>query len=116
MTPLLSPRLIPSLLALLSLAGYSGKTCGKVIDYCEALVCLNGGTCLNKRAGADCRCAPGWDGPKCEKNLDECLGGPCKNGGICIDGINSFSCNCTGTGFEGKARLTKPQLLFPCPY
>lgn len=87
--------------------GFIGKTCSKMIDYCENITCENGGTCLRKSSGlgAECLCVPGWDGPKCEKDVNECLDMPCKNGGRCNDLLNRFTCDCEQTGFEGKYLL-----------
>ena len=54
-------------------------------DPCDAVVCYNGGVCIN----GNCDCPPGFTGSSCE-NEDECNGVVCLNGGECINGI----CDC----------------------
>ena len=38
------------------------------IPACEAMPCLNGGSCTNTKTGFTCYCAEGWRGNTCEES------------------------------------------------
>ncbi|XP_053381259.1 protein crumbs homolog 1-like [Mercenaria mercenaria] len=84
-------------------AGWTGDTCGELIDSCHINPCDNGGTCINTRSGYICDCAnSGFQGDNCDINVNDCVGNPCLNNGRCIDGVNLFTCDCMGTGYHGN--------------
>ncbi|KAL0271771.1 UNVERIFIED_CONTAM: hypothetical protein PYX00_008763 [Menopon gallinae] len=74
-------------------------------NECRRDPCLNGGTCLDRYLGYECRCPEGWEGKKCEKDVNECakfagtdLG--CQNGATCINTRGSYECHCA-PGWHG---------------
>lgn len=68
---------------------FSFESCTK--DPCEAISCLNGGTCAN---GA-CNCPVGYSGSNCA-TYNPCASITCLNGGTCVSG----TCNCP-PGYSG---------------
>ena len=51
------------------LPGFTGERC-ELLNNCDTIECLNGGTCVAAIATADdpgCQCPPGFDGPHCEQ-------------------------------------------------
>lgn len=83
-------------------AGWTGQTCGQLMDHCIGKPCKNGGRCVSSVAGYQCDCAgTGFQGTTCDLNINDCIGNPCLNNGRCVDGINNFTCDCSGTGYHG---------------
>lgn len=82
-------RLFPFLIfSLLLLSG-----CTDDDDPCEAIVCLNGGTC---ESGV-CDCPQGYSGVQCEV-FDACEEVVCFNDGTCVNGV----CDCA-EGYTGPS-------------
>jgi hypothetical protein len=81
-------------------AGYTGATCGTLIDNCAAEPCANGGTCANQVGGYACTCAAGYEGANCESIVNNCAQAPCQNGGVCTNAIGAYSCACP-PGYDG---------------
>ena len=74
--------------------GYTGKTCGELVDNCVGQTCENGGTCINALNSFTCACTAGYSGDTCSTDLDLCAGSPCQNGGTCIDYGDGYYCQC----------------------
>ncbi|WAR30635.1 LOW QUALITY PROTEIN: FBP1-like protein [Mya arenaria] len=83
-------------------AGWTGQTCGQLVDNCMKSPCKHGGICVNTLSGFICDClGTGYQGNTCELNINDCFGNPCQNNGRCVDGVNSFTCDCAVTGYHG---------------
>ena len=83
--------------------GNTGERCEQETDFCQSntSVCLNGGTCINTKAGAVCNCPPTQFGDHCELN---CLNSSCANGGTCSPDLGVCQCD---DGFDGpQCKLT----------
>ena len=74
--------------------GYTGMTCGDLVDNCVGQLCENGGTCVNALNSYTCACTVGYSGDNCSIDLDLCAGSPCENGGTCVDYGDGYYCNC----------------------
>ena len=74
--------------------GYTGKTCGDLVDNCVGQPCKNGGTCINALNSFSCVCTAGYSGDTCSTDLDLCASSPCQNGGTCIDYGDDYYCEC----------------------
>ena len=74
--------------------GYTGKTCGELVDNCVGQACENGGTCINALNSFTCACTAGYSGDTCSTDLDLCSASPCQNGGTCIDYGDGYYCEC----------------------
>ena len=96
--------------------GYTGKRCETSINCsdsskcilptpidtnkssCDDLNCLNGGSCVNIRDRAFCRCNDNWAGLTCEDyrgDYNACKS-MCLNGGVCIStkALSAPRCEC----------------------
>ena len=74
--------------------GYTGMTCGDLVDNCVGQLCENGGTCVNALNSYTCVCTAGYSGDNCSIDLDLCAGSPCENGGTCVDYGDDYYCQC----------------------
>ncbi|KAL8590103.1 hypothetical protein ACOMHN_034334 [Nucella lapillus] len=80
--------------------GYNGTNCEVVVDFCQALPCLHGGTCQSGEQGYTCSCPQGFFGENCEQEADYCRPQTCFNGGTCVDHEGSYQCLCA-QGYAG---------------
>ena len=83
--------------------GNTGERCEQEIDFCQSndSVCLNGGSCVNTKAGAACTCPPTQFGDHCELN---CSDSYCTNSGTCSSDLGVCQCD---DGFDGpQCKLT----------
>ena len=83
--------------------GNTGEMCEQEINFCQSnsSICLNGGTCLNTKAGATCDCPPTQFGDRCEMN---CSDENCANDGTCTSDLGVCQCD---DGFDGpQCKLT----------
>ena len=56
-------------------AGWTGQTCGELINHCASQPCQNDGQCVNSVTGYICVCdGTGFHGNTCEINIDDCEG------------------------------------------
>lgn len=56
-------------------AGWTGQTCGELINHCTDNMCLNGGLCINSVSGFTCDCqGTGFQGTNCDININDCTG------------------------------------------
>lgn len=69
---------------------HTGTRCEVDIDDCEFITCHNGGSCVDKLASFECKCAKGYSGPYCAIDINECASWPCLNNATCIDDIDSY--------------------------
>lgn len=70
-------------------------------DFCETVVCENGGSCQ----GGFCNCPDGFTGARCEIPLDPCLLSPCAAPGTdtCLVSPVTGEARCIcATGYEGE--------------
>jgi len=74
-------------------------SCRGKTPICEAMPCLNGGTCQDNAADL-CRCPVRHAGRFCEIIINECESNPCRNGGVCNLDEEGYICDC-GVGFTG---------------
>ena len=74
--------------------GYTGKTCGDLVDNCVGQPCENGGTCINALNSFTCTCTAGYSGDTCSTDVDLCASSPCQNGGTCVDYGDGYYCEC----------------------
>jgi hypothetical protein len=47
------------------LNGFNGTNCENNIDDCYGVVCMNGGSCVDKVQNFECMCTEGWKGINC---------------------------------------------------
>ncbi|KAL3110457.1 hypothetical protein niasHT_019318 [Heterodera trifolii] len=79
------------------LRGFEGDFCEQDINECErfgAILCKNGGTCVNRHGSYMCICVGGFAGKFCETNIDDCVDNLCYAGSTCVDGIARYDCRC----------------------
>ncbi len=84
--------------------GFTGDRCETDIDFCDHLLCLNGGVCI-EGLGTEtrCNCLFGFSGERCETDDVFCQSEQCSNGGTCVEGIGAAtSCLCEN-GFAGDS-------------
>ncbi|PIK52467.1 putative sushi, von Willebrand factor type A [Apostichopus japonicus] len=86
--------------------GFTGQHCEDKIDYCDELLCDNGGTCSQTREGATCICPIEYAGETCGHRRTICDDERCENGATCnlleIAGQrNEYACDCV-PGFTGR--------------
>ncbi|KAJ8318763.1 hypothetical protein KUTeg_003854 [Tegillarca granosa] len=81
-------------------AGFTGKNCEFIIDYCASQPCFYG-NCTNSPNNYVCDCLAGVTGTQCEIEPDDCSSNPCNNGAVCIDGVLDYTCLCL-PGYHGK--------------
>jgi delta-like protein len=55
---------------------YSGTTCGRLLDQCTGIDCLNDGRCTISGTKLICLCATGYQGDNCELITDYCQSQP----------------------------------------
>lgn len=82
------------------LPGYSGKTCGIVVNLCAGIHCLNGGSCRGKRGVGMCVCREDYTGERCESPINPCIRVNCVNGGSCKRSRHGYQCRCP-VGYTG---------------
>ncbi|XP_030381464.1 cubilin homolog [Scaptodrosophila lebanonensis] len=76
-------------------------------NNCNALPCLNGGTCVDVGpSNYTCICPYGYRLPRCEPVPDACQPNPCHNGGRCRSHDGDFLCQCQ-PGTRGRKCETR---------
>lgn len=56
-------------------AGWTGQTCGQLVDHCSNTTCANGGECISIVLGYVCDCSnTGFQGTHCDININDCIG------------------------------------------
>ena len=113
-------------------SGFTGKRCESVCSDpskcdassnsaalgCNAIECLNGGSCLVIRDQAFCRCTDDWAGLRCEdyRGTYNACKGMCLNGGVCVStkALSAPRCECLldWTGPHCQYRLSCQHYCF----
>ncbi|XP_065177679.1 uncharacterized protein LOC135808421 [Sycon ciliatum] len=71
-------------------------------DFCEGLLCQNGGQCEVLSGGSTrCRCPAGVSGSLCQQVLSTCATLPCRNRATCVPVPTGFACLCR-PGYYGQ--------------
>ncbi|XP_071107671.1 uncharacterized protein [Haliotis cracherodii] len=96
--------------------GYTGKNCTELINECDSLPCMHGGTCVDQLADYSCNCTPGWEGKNCQNISNTCTGISCQNDATCYPVFQDYFCSCQ-KGTQGRLCESSPKvcdLVKPC--
>ncbi|XP_071107672.1 uncharacterized protein [Haliotis cracherodii] len=97
-------------------AGYTGKNCTELINECDSLPCMHGGSCVDQLADYSCNCTPGWEGKNCQNISNTCTGISCQNDATCYPVFQDYFCSCQ-KGTQGRLCESSPKvcdLVMPC--
>ncbi|XP_048248760.1 uncharacterized protein LOC124126022 isoform X2 [Haliotis rufescens] len=95
---------------------YTGKNCTELINECDSLPCMHGGTCVDQLADYSCNCTPGWEGKNCQNISNTCTGISCQNDATCYPVFEDYFCSCQ-KGTQGRMCENTPtvcDLVKPC--